>query len=262
MYNINILNLLRGVIPVQYPYKIRTCGPSNVKSVCPLNETIDYFNITTVYSGVLHYNIDGTDYFLKKGETLIIRPGSHRIRYADEKAAHYFAIDYFSDGSVEETLPDFITECSTTLKETIGFLDKVHKNRNTEHYDLKCSLAVHLYLLTLTDDVKNSKLSFHVQQILKYISEHFTEPIKLDEIAAHVHLTVPYCCHLVKNELNTTIYEIILHERITVAKDYLTSSEIPLSEIPYKCGFNDYSHFYKTFKKHTGISPSKFKLNT
>ncbi len=259
MYNINMLNLLHGVISVQYPYEIRTCGPSNVKSVVPLNERIDYFNITTVYTGTLHYIVDEKDYLLKKGDTLIIRPGSHRTRYADEKPAHYFAIDYFSDGSEEESLPDFISGCSNTLKDTIGFLDKVHKNRNTDHYDLKCSLAVHLYLLTLKDDVKNSRLSFHVQQILKYISEHFTEPIKLDAIADYVHLTVPYCCHLVKKELGTTIYEIILHERITVAKDYLTSGEVPLSEIPYMCGFNDYSHFYKTFKKYTGISPSKFK---
>ncbi len=244
---------------MQYPYDIRTCGPSNVKAVCQLNETIDYFNITTVYTGTLHYIVDDKDIYLKKGETLIIRPGSHRFRYPDNKPAHYFAIDYYSDGSEEEQIPDFITGCSTALKDSIHHLDKVHKNRNSDHYALKCSLAVHLFLLTLKDDVKNSKLSYHVRQILKYISEHYTEPIKLDEIATHVHLTVPYCCHLIKSELGTTIYEIILQERITLAKDYLASGEVPLYEIPFICGFNDYSHFYKTFKKYTGVSPSKFK---
>lgn len=245
---------------MQYPYKFRTCGPSNVKAVIPLsNEKINYFNITTVYSGTLHYTVDGKDYFLKKGETLIIRPGSRRIRYADNNPAHYFAIDYFSDGSEEASIPDLISGCSSQLKDTIIFLDKVHKNRNTENYELKGSLAIHLFILTLKDEVKNSLLSIHVQQILHYISEHFTESIRLEEIADYAHLTVPYCCHLVKKELGTTIYEIILHERITLSKDYLASGEIPLSEVPYLCGFNDYSHFYKTFKKYTGTSPSKFK---
>lgn len=244
---------------MEYPYEIRGCGPSNVQSVCALDLVVNYFDITTVYSGTLRYRINGKDYTLNKGDTIIIRPGSHCYRYADSNPAHYFAINYFSNGIVEADLPDFIPNCSPAFKDTTYFMDKISKKYSSPHRAEKMSHAVHILLLSLKEELQTSKYSPHVQQILHYISQNYTHPIKLEDIADHVFLTVPYCCHLIKKELGTTIYEIILQERIVLAKDYLSSGNVPLSEIPFLCGFNDYSHFYKTFKKYTGINPSKFK---
>lgn len=244
---------------MEYPYEVRTCGPSNVKTVSSLDVSIDYFDITTVFTGTLHYKIDDKEYFLSKGDTLIIRPGSHCYRFPDEHPAHYFAINYYSDGVLEADMPDLIPNCSLSYKDTTVFVDKIFKKRKTPHRNEKMSLAIKMMILALKEEIQSNVHSFHVQQILQYISENYTQNIKLDDIANHVFLTVPYCCHLIKKELGTTIYDIILHERISLAKEYLTAGTIPLSEIPYLCGFNDYSHFYKTFKKHTGINPSNFK---
>ena len=244
---------------MQSPYTVRSCGVSNVKTVIPLDEVIDCFNIVTVFSGTLHYCIDKVDYTLKKGDTLIIRPGSHHVRYASDAPAHYYPMDYFSDGVEEAELPTLIRGCSSKLKDAVAFMDKTFRDRNTPYHQQKTGLAVHLFLLTLKEEIENSKLSFHVQQIIKYISENYTNHITLDDIANNVHLTTPYCCHLVKKELNTTIYELILSERISLAQNYILSGEVPLNEIPAYCGFSDYSHFYKCFKKRIGISPIGYR---
>ena len=244
---------------MNYPYIIRNCGTSNVKSVYPLNNIIDYFDITTVYSGTMHYNIDGNEYILKKGDAIIIPPGSHRIRYATDSHAHYFSINYYSDGSEEAGLPSVVSNCDINLHDTITYILKVHSDCKSPRYEHKCSLAVHLLVLAIKDVADNMHLSPQVRHILQYISENITKPITLEEIGNSVFLSPQYCCNLVKKELNTTIHKIISHEKILLAQNHLIAGEVPLQQIPELCGFNDYNSFYKCFKKHTGVSPLSFR---
>ena len=235
-----------------YPYKIRNCGASKVKSVYPLNNIIDYFDITMVYSGTMHYNIDGNEYILKKGDAIIIPPGSHRIRYAADNHAHYFSINYYSDGAEEAGLPMIISNCDINMRDTITYLIKVHNDRKSPRYAQKCSLVVNQLILAVKDVADNMQLSPHIRDILQYISDNITKPITLEDIGNSVFMSPQYCCNLVKKELNTTIHKIIIHEKILLAQNYLSAGEIPLHQIPELCGFNDYNSFYKCFKKHLG----------
>ncbi len=243
---------------MELPFSIRLGSPSNVSSVYSLNGRTDYYDLTMVFSGQLHYNVDGIDYILKKRDALLIRPGSMRIRYADNNPAHYFSINFYSSIEDDPTIPTFVPNCSPALKDALFFCQKTYEKHSNIYRAEKCSLAVQILLLTLREEHKNSMRNPHVRSIVHFISENFTRPLSLEEIADSVFLTVPYCCHLVKKELNTTIYDLITRERVLLAKDYIISGE-QLKEIPFLCGFNDYSHFYRSFKKHTGISPSQFK---
>ena len=45
---------------------------------------------------------------------------------------------------------------------------------------------------------------------------------------------------------------------ITIYLDNEVSFDELLTDIAYKCGFNDVNYFSRFFKKHTGISPSKY----
>lgn len=47
--------------------------------------------------------------------------------------------------------------------------------------------------------------------------------------------------------------------RISSAQDLLKENESTIAEIAYQTGFNDPSYFSKTFLKHTGLSPSKYR---
>ncbi len=244
------------------PYIIRNCGTINAKSVYPLDNIIDYFDITMVYSGTMHYNIDGNEYILKKGDAIIIPPGSRRIRYATPTPAHYFSINYYSDGSEEAGLPMIISNCDINMRDTITYLVKVHNDRKSPRYAQKCSLVVNQLILAVKDVADNMQLSPHIRDILQYISDNITKPITLEDIGNSVFMSPQYCCNLVKKELNTTIHKIIVHERILLAQSYLTAEDITLQQIPELCGFNDYNSFYKCFKKHVGISPLSFRKET
>ena len=217
-----------------------------------------FFDLTMVFSGELHYNIDGQDIILKKYDAILVPPGSMRIRYAGKKPAHYMSVNYYSIGEEEKSIPLFIPNCRPFFKEAMLFFDRIMESK-TPTQNSAVIYGLHLLIELLKNEVENQKLNHHVHRILEYISANLTRPMTLEEIADSVFLTVPYCCHLVKKELGFTITEIITRERIALAQQHLHSDVIPLKEIPYHCGFNDYSHFYKCFKKYTGIPPSKFK---
>jgi AraC family transcriptional regulator len=56
-----------------------------------------------------------------------------------------------------------------------------------------------------------------------------------------------------------TIGEYVRKLRIEHASDLLSKTTMPMAEIASTCGFADQSHFCALFKKHSGITPAKFR---
>lgn len=242
------------------PYQLRLSGNSRVTYVFPLNDTIDYYDLTFLFSGELHYVINGEPVHLTSGDAIFIPCKSHRVRMAQCQPTHYFSFNFWTSPEVLPQLPVHIPDCvNVILKEQILLFEKMKKDRSETLQEQKESTALQLILLLLQEALEKTTRSPHVNRILQYIQAHYTEPISLQEIAEHVYLTVPYCCNLFKKEMGCTIYETILKERLLLAQEYILRGDKPLKEIPYLCGFQDYGHFSKYFKKFTGYLPSRYK---
>jgi LacI family transcriptional regulator len=54
-------------------------------------------------------------------------------------------------------------------------------------------------------------------------------------------------------------YQVLLNVRVSTAQHLLQESQLTADEIAFRCGFTDYSSFYRIFKNHVGISPSAFR---
>ena len=98
-----------------------------------------------------------------------------------------------------------------------------------------------------------------IQRSIAYIKKHHMERIPLDEIAAHVSLSPTYFSRLFKEEMKTTFTEFLNRYRITKAKSLLVNSRIPIIDVAGLVGFEDQSYFTKVFKKHSGVSPGRFR---
>lgn len=47
--------------------------------------------------------------------------------------------------------------------------------------------------------------------------------------------------------------------RVSAAKRYLTTTDLPIKEIVGRCGFSDESNFSRMFREKTGGTPSQFR---
>lgn len=102
--------------------------------------------------------------------------------------------------------------------------------------------------------------SYYVQNVLKYISEHFFEQIDTATLADHFSVSRSKLDRDFKNAIGSTPKTFIESCRISNAKQLLGSDkDRTVSEISELCGFTSDQYFYRFFKKHTGKTPAEYK---
>lgn len=106
---------------------------------------------------------------------------------------------------------------------------------------------------SMTDRIYNTKIA----EITSYIHKNIGSPLSIDHIASHFYLSGPYLCRLFKKCMGTTINHYITEQRIILARTWLEDG-YGVNEVAGMCGFNDYSNFFKAFKKYVGVSPKKY----
>lgn len=96
-----------------------------------------------------------------------------------------------------------------------------------------------------------------VHSVVEYINEHLLDTINLDEISLVHFVSKNHLCRIFKKQTGTTVVNYIILRRIAEAKKFL-SEGYDVKETCEKCGFNDYSHFIRTFRKIVGIPPKQY----
>lgn len=96
-----------------------------------------------------------------------------------------------------------------------------------------------------------------VDEILRYIDQHLTEPLSIPQLSARFYLSGSYLCRIFKRATGTTVNRYITAKRITRARALLAEGH-PVAETAALCGFGDYSNFLKAFTKSVGMSPKQY----
>src|SRR5262249_41015038 len=98
-----------------------------------------------------------------------------------------------------------------------------------------------------------------LQQARDYLHAHFTQSLSLDAIAAAVCVHSAHLTRAFRQHHHCTPGEYVRHLRVDYACHLLSTSETPLSHIALQTGFADQSHFSRTFKTLTGMTPAQFR---
>jgi len=97
-----------------------------------------------------------------------------------------------------------------------------------------------------------------IQDVLTYINNHYTEELRVGELAKHFSVSDSYLSHEFARLTNRSLYEYILYRRIMLSRQKMMSED-SLNVIAYQCGFNDYSNYLRSFTKLVGMSPSRYR---
>ncbi|GGH35149.1 helix-turn-helix domain-containing protein [Paenibacillus segetis] len=99
-----------------------------------------------------------------------------------------------------------------------------------------------------------------VDNVRQFIIAHLDQSdLSREEIAQHAFLNPDYLARIFKKETGQSVMEFLLQERIKLAKDLLVKSNLTIGDIASSVGYSHFSHFSKTFKKHTGYNPNEFR---
>ena len=85
--------------------------------------------------------------------------------------------------------------------------------------------------------------------------------IPLEEIADKVSMTVPSFCRYFKKMTSKTFIQFVNEYRLVHASKLLAEQNMSITEVCFACGFNNFSHFNKSFKSFTGQNPRNIVIN-
>ena len=94
----------------------------------------------------------------------------------------------------------------------------------------------------------------HVEEIIRYISEHLEEPLDADRIAAELLLSKSYIQNMFSQSMHIGLKAYILQKKIYAAHADLRRGMSPGTVCEKYC-FGDYSGFYRLYKKTFSVAP-------
>ena len=97
----------------------------------------------------------------------------------------------------------------------------------------------------------------HINKVKEYLDQNYEEDISLEMLSELTKISPFYLLRLFKKEVGSTPHIYLTQRRIKKAKQFLTSGD-SLSDVAYKTGFVDQSHFTNRFKNIVGITPGQY----
>ena len=106
--------------------------------------------------------------------------------------------------------------------------------------------------------VSNQARTSLIRCILQHINLKIYDTIKVTELAKQFYLSESALRRRFKEEVGISINEYVNQRKIEESKMMLQSG-VPVGEIARRLSFYDLSHYYRTFKKYTGMTPQYFR---
>lgn len=144
-----------------------------------------------------------------------------------------------------------ILSYQTYFQKLLSILNILNELGNSKEYKILNAEG-----FSMPTEVKDND---RINVVFNYVKANFIEETSLEEIANKVNMTVPSFCRYFKKMTNKTFTQFVNEYRLVHASKLLAEKPLSITEICFECGFNNFSHFNKSFKAFTGQSPSAYR---
>lgn len=94
--------------------------------------------------------------------------------------------------------------------------------------------------------------------MIEYIDQHLEEDLSLETLGEQFYISKYYAAHEFKERTGISVHQYILKKRLQRCADEIKTGK-PVSRICSEYGFQDYSSFYRAFRKEYNISPKEYQ---
>lgn len=249
--------------------------------------TLDYPH-TTIHPMLIYFlhgsgniKIEGNHYDLSEGDAIVLNPGELFHCTVDDCAYHERIVLYFKE-NVFRSLPFDTTDLFSPFYNRNKGVGNLIPAQSMERAKLAESMA-QLLTLIRQQDVNSQMLCFcsileslvllsqvvlpantcpspesHVDNVLDYINTHYTQAISIGQIAETFGMNSSYLSHLFKDRVGMSLWNYVILRRLHRFNDLLQKGEA-IEQACYDVGFQNYSNFFRLYKKHMGLTPMQYK---
>ena len=240
----------------------------------------NYFEFCLLDEGVQPFRVDDTEYILKGGDVLVIRPfRNHGSGPNPENRGRFYwcILKVPEDGKRFLNLPP--PESKDILEALLSISSPHFKgNRHLKHYlekvfeayeggEICRRVEIRSWILRfILDIIKDERrhtgggISPMMAAIQDYIDSHLLdERMPLSKIARRSGLSLSHFKARFKEEVGVSPGNYIILRKIEQAKSLLKTTPRSVTEIAMELGFSTSQYFATTFKRYTGVPPSLFR---
>lgn len=245
------------------------------------DHTHDYYEFYIFLEGDVSIEIDGRAYRSHYGDVALIPPGLrhhaiiHDTRVAYRRFVFWISREYCAQLLKQSVAYGYLMQRVETARDYIFHTDRITFNSiQTKVFHLieecngkrfgreaKIPLCVNdliLHLNRIAYEQKASAVRPEVQSLYEgltdYIESHLDEELSLDSLAREFYVSKYYIAHLFKDHIGMSIHQYIAKKRVNACREAILGG-MKISDVCLRYGYQDYSGFYRAFKKEFGISP-------
>jgi AraC-type DNA-binding domain-containing proteins len=245
--------------------------------------------MVVVYSGSIYVNLGDIAFTLKQGEGIFINTNVlHSMQIVGDNGCilisfvfPVFLISGMPGSIIEQKYIRPILDCRTLSGVLLSGEQEWHNfvidhirnaymlyESNGFGYEiLVCSeLSKAWYYLAknLQPVIKNQHTvenvdTVRIKKMLDFIHENYNEPLEPQQIANIVNLSERQCFRCFKNRLGMSPVVYLMKYRVLAAAGMLATTDMPVTEICSRSGFNTPSYFAKVFKQFMKCSPTSYR---
>lgn len=230
---------------------------------------------------VIHVVLDGKGmldhmgkrWWIEKGQAFILYPGEENTYYADKNEPWYYCwIGFHGDGAerILEKIGFSRSRPVLTLGDVSGTERMIMEMLSSKSLSLDGKLLRSACMLKIfsemiaegaqgSESVETLGEVSYSEYAVRYINNHFSEKIRIRDLAERIGISRSYLVKLMKQETGMSPQEFLIETRMRRAKDLLTRTHDPIRNIASECGYDDALAFSKVFKSRFGMNPSDYR---
>ncbi len=233
--------------------------------------THDNYEIFCFLSGDAKYFVEGNIYDLKPNDILIIKKSeAHALLINKEIPYTRYVINFNSVALMEPKRDHLISiinekplgrssKVPSSDKEKATWLYYIDNIVNSESFDDK-RLYLTVLLSELCEKINKEEYENHsatmIEKLIEYVNGNLMTISSLDEICEQFYISKTHLNRKFKAMTGSTVWDYIVVKRLIIAKDMLINGMKP-NLVSEKCGYLEYSSFYRAYKQQFGVSPKK-----
>ena len=223
------------------------------------------FELIGVLEGDITLTLEGATYRCASGGALLVPPLSYHSVVTNLHATYRRVTVLFPPAAIPEPIRyELLTQSSASplfrQKELGGLLSALARTLSAEDSGRYAPLNESLFVQLLYCCAQPRKaappkeVDQPLQKLVHYIDAHLGEKLPLSKVAGALYLSQSTVCHLFQEKLHISAKQYILQKKMALAANLIRDG-VPAGEAARAVGYDNYSNFFRMYKKAFGCSP-------
>jgi transcriptional regulator GlxA family with amidase domain len=107
--------------------------------------------------------------------------------------------------------------------------------------------------------IVGSTLPERIESVREFLEANFSQDLDLATLARHALISPYYLNRAFSSQIGIPPHRYLIRLRVQRAAELLLHSPLTVTQICHRVGFGSLSHFITTFRRHQGLSPSRYR---